>query len=139
MIRNITKNDLNSLNLLTSYFNLHINENDLKKTNDYYIGYFKDNKLIGFINYSIYYERAELNYIFVMEQYRNLNIASQMLDYVLNKINMLENITLEVSENNYAAIKLYEKYGFQKCAIREKYYGQENAILMIKKFGDKNE
>ena len=139
MIRNITKNDLNSLNLLTSYFNLHINENDLKKTNDYYIGYFKDNKLIGFINYSIYYERAELNYIFVMEQYRNLNIASQMLDYVLNKINMLVNITLEVSENNYAAIKLYEKYGFQKCAIREKYYGQENAILMIKKFGDKNE
>ena len=117
MIRNINNNDLSSLNLLTSYFNL----------------------LIGFVNYSIYYDRAELNYIFVLQKYRNLNIASQMLRYVLDKINMLVNITLEVNENNYAAIKLYEKYGFQKCAIREKYYGKENAILMIKKFGDNDE
>ena len=139
MIRNINNNDLSSLNLLTSYFNLIINENDLKKKNDYYVGYFKDNKLIGFVNYSIYYDRAELNYIFVLQKYRNLNIASQMLRYVLDKINMLVNITLEVNENNYAAIKLYEKYGFQKCAIREKYYGKENAILMIKKFGDNDE
>ena len=48
------------------------------------------------------------------------------------------NITLEVKESNIEAIKFYEKCGFEKVTIREKYYGIENGILMIRKF-DKNE
>ena len=51
----------------------------------------------------------------------------------------LENITLEVRESNYSAINLYKKFGFNECATRKNYYGSEDAILMIKKFGDNNE
>ena len=43
------------------------------------------------------------------------------------------NITLEVDEKNKIAIKLYEKYGFKKEAIREKYYSSSNGYLMIRK------
>lgn len=139
MIKNLNISDLTSLKKIASNFNLNLTKDDLCKQNDYYIGYIINDKIIGFLSYSIYYERAELNYIYVEEQYRNNNIATKMLNYVLEKINYLENITLEVRENNLIAIKLYEKCGFSKCAIRKNYYGKDNAILMIKKFGDNNE
>lgn len=139
MITKIGINDLTSLNKMASNFNLNINEEDLKKENDYYIGYIFDNKLVGFAHYTIYYERAELNYIFVLPEYRNNSIATKMLNYIFNNIIELENITLEVRMSNKAAIKLYEKSGFKKCAIRKNYYGKEDAIMMIRKFGDNNE
>jgi len=43
------------------------------------------------------------------------------------------NITLEVRVNNNAAIHLYEKFGFQKEAIRANYYQEEDGLLMLKK------
>lgn len=136
MIIKINIDNLTSLNEMASNFNLNITENDLKKENDYYIGYMLDKNLVGFLNYSIYYERAELNYIFVLPSYRKQEIATKMLNYMFNNISKLENITLEVCENNNSAIKLYEKNGFEKCAIRKNYYGKEDAIMMIKKLGD---
>jgi ribosomal protein S18 acetylase RimI-like enzyme len=45
----------------------------------------------------------------------------------------IHSITLEVNCNNAAAIKFYEKNGFEKVSVREKYYGNEDAFLMIKK------
>ena len=41
-------------------------------------------------------------------------------------------ISLEVDETNIKAIKLYEKYGFKNKAIRNNYYGKNNAILMVR-------
>ena len=46
----------------------------------------------------------------------------------------LVSITLEVNENNLDAIKLYEKFGFEKLGIRKKYYNNtDNALIMTKK------
>ena len=36
----------------------------------------------------------------------------------------------EVRENNERAIHLYEKYGFKEIYRRNKYYGDEDAIIM---------
>ena len=43
-------------------------------------------------------------------------------------------VTLEVRESNEAAIRLYQKHGFQKVGLRKKYYDlpKEDAILMTK-------
>ena len=46
--------------------------------------------------------------------------------------NNIKNITLEVKEDNIAAINLYKKYGFKKVSTREKYYDGINGILMEK-------
>ena len=40
-------------------------------------------------------------------------------------------ITLEVNVNNIPAIKLYEKYNFEKVGLRKRYYyGTDDAIIM---------
>ena len=52
-----------------------------------------------------------------------------MMEYIIS-YNL--GISLEVNEENESAIKLYEKYGFKKEAIRKNYYGKNNGILMIR-------
>lgn len=46
-----------------------------------------------------------------------------------------DNISLEVRESNDPAIRLYERFGFEKAGVRKKFYScpVENGIVMIMK------
>ena len=83
------------------------------------------------MSYSIIYERAEVNYIFVLESYRGKKVASKMLDYMIKTCEICDNITLEVRKGNSIAISLYKNYGFKEVATRENYYNDEDGILMM--------
>lgn len=116
--------------LLKQYFNTQYKElNPFEK-----ILIYKDTEVAGLISYSILYERAELNYILVLPDYRNNCIASLLMKTMLSDLikNKVKSVTLEVNENNIPAIQLYKKYGFQKISIRKKYYGNEDALLLQK-------
>lgn len=95
------------------------------------IVYIEDNNVIGFLSYSIIYERVEINYIYVLESYRSQKIASKMLDYMIRTCKICDNITLEVRKSNSIAISLYKKYGFKEVATRENYYNDEDGFLMM--------
>lgn len=97
--------------------------------------YLIDNRVVGFAIYDVMYEKVELIYIFVRKDCRNKRIATKLLDSLISSVNDKENITLEVNINNVGAIKLYEKAGFEKRSIREKYYNGIDGILMEKKLG----
>lgn len=93
-----------------------------------------DNKIAGLINYSIIYDRAELEYIYVDKEYRGKHIASELMENLI--VDAIDsgclNITLEVSKNNLAGIKLYEKFGFKEKAIRKNYYKDGDGLLMMR-------
>lgn len=93
-----------------------------------------DRKIVGFINYSIIYDRAELDYIYVDTAYRNRKIASELLQFCIEDIQTSGclNITLEVNEQNVMGIKLYEKFGFKEVAKRPRYYHGKDALLMVR-------
>lgn len=94
-----------------------------------------DNELNkGFLAYDIIYDRIEIQYIYVNEEFRNQKIATKLIEYLYNisKEKKCTNITLEVNVNNISAIKFYEKMGFSNVAIRKNYYLDEDGILMIK-------
>ncbi len=97
-----------------------------------YIAYYIDNKIVGYLVYENLYDRVEIDYIYVVNEYRNKKIGSFMMEYLINlcKKEKLYNITLEVSINNIYAIKLYEKYGFKTITIRKGYYKGIDALLM---------
>lgn len=87
--------------------------------------------IVGLLNYSLIYERIELNYIWVKKEYRRKKIATDLLNIMLEKDN-IENITLEVNENNQSAIELYKKLGFVIISKRENYYNGQDAYLMMR-------
>ena len=93
------------------------------------IGYYVDNVVVGFLDYSVMYEKIEINYIFVIDKYRRKKVAYNLLKYIMDNYNF-ENITLEVNINNISAINLYKKLGFKIVGIRKKYYNGIDGYLM---------
>lgn len=94
--------------------------------------YEEENIVKAILLYSEIYDRIEINQIEVLTIYQNKHIASYLMDYLIAKakINKIINITLEVKIDNYKAIKLYQKYNFEKQAVRKKYYDGIDGILM---------
>ncbi|MEG2028954.1 MAG: GNAT family N-acetyltransferase [Bacilli bacterium] len=136
MIKECFSNDVIIINKFLKKMNYSLITEEKFKSNPFtkYATIYFENNCIGFIEFSIIYDRIEINYIYIEEIYRNLKFGSKLIEYVI-KIgiaNNVKNITLEVNENNTLAIQLYEKYNFKICAIRNHYYGKDNGYLMIR-------
>ena len=94
-------------------------------------GYYINKQIVGVILYEDIYNRFEIDYIIVNSKYRCKGIASKLIESIIN-LNP-ENITLEVREDNIPAINLYKKMGFEIVSKREKYYGNVDGLLMIRR------
>jgi len=98
------------------------------------INYYQENKIIGYLDYSLIYDRIEIDNFFVDEERRGQGIGKKLLSYlvVIAINNHVVNITLEVRNSNEIARNLYKKFGFREVALRKFYYGDEDGILMEK-------
>lgn len=139
MIEKITKDKLYLNDLENTFSDIFKKEEVISKINNNlftnYYAYIIDEKAVAFINYDIMYERSELININVKEEYQNQKIATKLLEFMINDClnKNVESITLEVRENNFNAIHLYEKMGFEKVSIRKGYYNGIDGLLMEKK------
>lgn len=113
-----------------------IKEVDITTTNPFArrIEYFENNISLGYLEYSLIYDRMEIDNFFVNESYRNKKIGTKLLSYLVAKAieYHVVNITLEVRVSNEIARNLYKKFGFREVALRKYYYGDEDGILMEK-------
>ena len=112
-------------------------EEVINKTSSPYsrtISYKIDDKIVGYLDYSLIYDRMEIDNIKVEEEYQGKGIGTKLMSYLVSIAieNKVDNITLEVRKSNDKAIHLYKKFGFHEVAIRQYYYGDEDAILMEK-------
>lgn len=98
------------------------------------ITYVEKDKVIGFLLYSLIYDRIEIEQFEVITKERRKGIGDKLLKYLIEKYQDtdIKNITLEVKEDNIIAINLYKKYGFKNVSTREKYYDGINGLLMEK-------
>lgn len=132
MIRLINDNDRSYIyNIIEKEFHVIYNKDNVY-TN--WLIYEIDNKIVGFINYDSIYDKSEIEYIYVLDKYRRSGIATELLNKMLEELNNkgIKNVTLEVNSNNRQAINFYEKNGFKNVAIRKNYYGDTDAILMLR-------
>ena len=135
MLVSITKENINNYNdefINKSFFINELNNNPFAKI----LFLIENNSIIGYLYYSDIYDRVEINQIEINEKYRKQGRGNYLLTTLLKKEK--KDITLEVKETNYPAIKLYEKNGFLKKAIRKNYYGEINGILYERKYIPQN-
>lgn len=135
MINNVKLEDLDAFNKLGFLVNNNFSKLfDLEKlissNIDYILGYYENNKLVGFIHFTKLYETIDIVNVVVDENYRNNGIASSLINYIVDNFEDINNIMLEVNVNNVAAINLYLKNGFKEINRRVKYYGVDDAIIM---------
>ncbi len=141
-INKMTIEDLESIkNILASdfdnFWSFDVLEDELECDNSYVIvAKNTDNTIVGFAGLKTILDEADIMNIVVKKDFRHNGIGSILLENLINyskNINM-KTITLEVNENNLSAIRLYDKFSFDKLGIRKKYYnGESDAIIMSKK------
>ncbi len=97
----------------------------------------KTDSIVGFICFWVLWDEMHILNVAVRKKFQGKGIGSLLLkkaiQYAIKK--GLEWIGLEVRETNIKAIRLYEKFGFQKQGRRPRYYYDtgEDAILMALK------
>ena len=89
---------------------------------------YKNSEIEGILIYDDIYDRLELIYIYVFDEYRKNEVGTKLINYLINIMNKnkKENITLEVNVNNNKALSLYKKSGFKVCNIIPNYYNNNN-------------
>lgn len=135
MIIECNVNDINQLNEMLAHFQVRITPMSfLEDPFSIYLAYQSHHEMLAFIHYSVIYERAELNYIYVKPDYRGGKVASLLMDEMIKRCisKSVQAITLEVRRGNEAAIQLYKKYGFEEISVRKNYYKDEDGIMMEK-------
>ena len=126
-----------------SYFkmigwNLKNIESQFSKVNNYSLGYYKFNNLIGLlIGEKIKNDKdydLELHMLFVSKDQRRKKIATKLLNYVeTNNINFSK-IFIEVAEDNVDAINFYQKNNFVFLNFRHNYYRYNTKNIHAKCF-----
>ena len=95
----------------------------------------ENNIPVGFITYSLGYDDADIESIFILPDKRKQGYAKELISFSMERIKKADkkSIFLEVKESNISAISLYLSFGFKKVSIRKKYYADgSNAIVMQK-------
>lgn len=98
----------------------------------------EEGKVVGYLDYWILYEQAQVAMIGVDPEYQNRGIGSALLSYAEKDAadQGCETFSLEVRVSNAKARHLYEKHGFIQVNIRKGYYENgEDAYLMVKPIG----
>ena len=117
------------------------NENILKEefynpNSLYLVAKNEDNIIVAFAGIWKILDEVHITNIAVKKDFRNQGIGSKIFENLLKLVDIkyVNSITLEVSENNIPAIKIYEKCGFEKVGFRKNYYGNNNSAIIMTKY-----
>ena len=116
-----------------SFWSPSILKQELLCDNSYFIVAKNKSEIIGFAGFKALLDTADLMNIVVKKSYRNQGVGSLLLNNLIDLFHSfsLKTIYLEVNENNFPAIRLYQKFGFKKIDVRKNYYpNEQNAIIM---------
>ena len=115
---------------------------DTMARNGHYLAAYIDDQFVGHGGFTSVLDEGYITNIAVHPDHRRKGIAFQLTENLKAKAQSLELsfLTLEVRESNLAAIKLYEKAGFETVAKRKNFYSdpKEDAILMTYYFKKEN-
>lgn len=87
----------------------------------------------GYVIFWVIHGEAHILNIAVSPRYRGRGVAKRLLGLMLDlmKRNMVYEVFLEVRVSNTVARGLYAQFGFREAFVRKKYYGDEDAIVMV--------
>lgn len=97
-----------------------------------------NNDIAGFIIAQIdIEENTEFGHIITLNippTYRRKHVATRLLEEIQTMLKQrgIAECRLEVREDNHAAIKLYQKLGYQTIGKLEKYYGKKHGLFLKK-------
>lgn len=106
-------------------------EKEILSDTDSIYNYMDSDKVLGYLEIRLVDGVLDIMNLFVNEEDRRKGIATELMNKMIQEENY-SRIMLEVNENNDSAIRLYNKLGFKEISLRDRYYGEDTAIIMEK-------
>ena len=109
----------------------------LKAPMTYSVGLFRAKEIVAYAIYQVVFSEGHLLNLAVHSDFQSQGVGSKLLDCLLQDSQRrgAMNFFLEVRPSNTTARKLYEKRGFKPLMIRERYYANgEAALIMVLDF-----
>ena len=106
-------------------------EKEILSDTDSIYNYMDGEKVLGYLEIRLVDGVIDIMNLFVNEENRKQVIATSLMNEMFEKENF-NRIMLEVNENNNEAIRLYNRLGFKEISLRDRYYGEDTAIIMEK-------
>ena len=106
-------------------------EKEILSDTDSIYNYMDGEKVLGYLEIRLVDGVIDIMNLFVNEENRRQGIATSLMNEMFEKENF-NRIMLEVNENNNEAIRLYNRLGFKEISLRDRYYGDDTAIIMEK-------
>lgn len=107
---------------------------ELAKPTSICLGAFEGFDLIGYVINSRYVDAWHIMNVAVDPEHQRRGVASQLLErlFEVTRDDERRGYTLEVRVSNEAAIRLYERLGFEARGVRRGYYtdNREDALIM---------
>jgi ribosomal protein S18 acetylase RimI-like enzyme len=139
MVSKIREKDEESFNKLGSLI-----DKDFIKYNDFSnimdvdssidsFGYYNNDVLIGFIEFSKSFESVDIIDIVVEPTYRRKGIATKLLNHLIDNNRDVDSIFLEVRDDNKDAIEFYLVNNFEVINKRKAYYKDGVDALIMKR------
>lgn len=114
-----------------------------KEDADYFLAETKEQEIVGGLVLFRILDEGDITNVAVKKAYQNQGIATALLRHALayGREKGLREFTLEVRVSNKAAIRAYEKVGFQSEGIRPKFYEKpvEDGLIMWIRESEKGE
>ena len=137
IIEDMKISDLDNLDIsnFDDFWNIDILKDELTSETSQFFCAKYENKIVGFAGIKIVLDEADIMNIAVKKDYRRQGIATLLLNHILNicKEKNIKTINLEVNEENFSAISLYQKFGFEECGRRKQYYDNKYDAILMKK------
>jgi ribosomal-protein-alanine N-acetyltransferase len=99
-----------------------------------YLVIIEDNRVIAYGGMWFILDEAHITNIAVHPKYRRKGKGRQLVSALIDLASDegIDQLTLEVRRSNYAAISLYESFGFETVGVRKEFYfdNKEDAFIM---------
>ena len=105
---------------------------------DYYVA----GAVVGNINYKPNKSQGYIAMLAVEEEYRKKGLGRKMVELLMDnfkKSYKVDEISIETEVDNYAALGLYESFGFVRTKMFINYYFNSNNAYKLKLFLDNND
>ena len=106
-------------------------EKEILSDTDSIYNFMDGSKVLGYLEIRLVDGVVDIMNLFVNPENRKQGIATQLMNEMFNREDY-NRIMLEVNEKNTEAIRLYNRLGFKEISLRDRYYGDDTAIIMEK-------
>lgn len=106
---------------------------EVEDENAYYIVGVRGDEVICYGGFHKVLDEAHITNIAVKSTDRGRGIGKLLMSELLSRAKLVgvKYVTLEVRQNNYVAIKMYEDFGFRTEGIRKRYYNNMYDALIM--------